>query len=147
MNSEKTDLKLRLESLTDGEKLAFGVYKILSAIKIKFDPNLATSLLVRIKNIVGDGDFYIQNEVIEFIRQSRPKNLVEVYHFLNMFQLCETIKHTSKITRKKDIFDEVKQSYTKLNLKAISEYSKSMISIGAYRNGVNIVNNNQNNIQ
>ena len=103
---------------------------------------IVNSFLERISTIVGK-DENIRYEALNFIKQGGRKDIAEIYQLLNMFAVQELLR-ISMMQTTLSINEESIREFAKITVKAANEYSKGMIALKTYRNGVNIIKNQNN---
>lgn len=101
-----------------------------------------TLFITKVYNAIGS-DKTVCLELAEFIRSSKPKDILECYHFLNMFLLNQVALKAMTFVSK-DCSHEVIQEYMKIIAKSTSTFGKGMVAVRNYRNGVNIIKNQNN---
>ena len=101
------------------------------------------SFIEKLKGLFGSGATHHQLEALEFILAGKPKDMIEVHHLLNLFitsdymRICRVYMYSNTATH------EQNQEYIRLSGKIMEQYSKGMLSLKMYREGLPQFQNNK----
>ncbi|MFT4967911.1 MAG: hypothetical protein ACI9CD_000927 [Candidatus Deianiraeaceae bacterium] len=112
----------------------------------KDNDEVAISFKLKLDGLFSMQTKYHQLEALEFILVSKPKDIIEVYHLLNMFTVSDYMRMINNQLHSKNINShEQNQEYIKIAGKTMEQYSKGMLALKTYKEGLPQFNKVQNN--
>jgi hypothetical protein len=147
MSSEQNK-KNEYKKLDVETKIYIKTAQIMHKCGIDYNENneVIKSFIEKLKGLFSAVATHQQLEALEFVLAGKPKDIIEAYHLLNLFTVSDYMRminaqlHSGKIHT-----HEQNQEYIKLSGKIMEQYSKGMLSIKMYRDGLPQINKVQNN--
>ena len=148
MSSETKNKKpTEYKNLDVDTKIYIKTAQIMHKCGIDYNENgeVIKSFIEKLKGLFGSGATHHQLEALEFILAGKPKDMIEIHHLLNLFitsdymRICRIYIYSNTATH------EQNQEYIKLSGKIAEQYSKGMLSLKMYREGLPQFNKVQNN--
>lgn len=138
--TEYKDLKVE-------EKVYCKILTLLKKFGVEYekDGDVITSFQNKLGGLFSNQSSSHQLEALEFVISNKPKDMIEVHHLLNLFTVSDYMRmigcqlHNGRVTH------EQNQEYIKIACKTAEQYSKGMLTLKVYREGLPQFNKIQNN--
>ncbi len=101
------------------------------------------SFIEKLKGLFGGSSTHHQLEALEFVLAGKPKDIIEVHHLLNLFTVSDYIRICRIYIYSNTATHEQNQEYIKIAGKTAEQYSKGMLSLKMYREGIPQIQNNK----
>jgi hypothetical protein len=147
--SKKKELKitkpLKYKDFDIDTKIYIKTAQIMHKCGVDYNKNneVVKSFIEKLKGLFGSGATHHQLEALEFILAGKPKDMIEIHHLLNLFitsdymRICRLYMYSNTATQ------EQNQEYIRLSGKIMEQYSKGMLSLKMYREGIPQIQNNK----
>lgn len=142
MSSEKKTPELIALEKTRTKKITI----LAENLKLDIDKNreFIVSFLNKLANTLGFEATQKHIEAIDFIILNNPENLIEVFHLLHLFMINE-INSKLFMCMNNTQYTEHLKDFARIVLKGTNAFNTGITALKAYRNGINITKNIQNN--
>ena len=148
--NKKKELKiikpLEYKDLKVEEKVYCKILTLLNKFGVEYekDGEVITSFKCKLDGLFTNQSPNHQLEALEFVLSGKPKDIVEVYHLLNLFTVSDYMRMINNQLHKGQFqTHEQNQEYIKLGGKTAEQYSKGMLSLKMYREGLPQIQNNK----
>jgi hypothetical protein len=105
--------------------------------------DIIKSFIEKLKGLFGSGATHHQLEALEFILAGKPKDMIEIHHLLNLFTVSDYMRICRIYIYSNTATHEQNQEYIRLSGKIMEQYSKGMLSLKMYREGLPQIQNNK----
>jgi len=143
--SEEINKNPEYKNLDVETKIYIKTAQIMHKCGIDYNENgeVIKSFIEKLKGLFSAVATHHQLEALEFVLAGKPKDMIEVHHLLNLFLVSDYMRICRIYIYSGTTTHEQNQEYIRLSGKIMEQYSKGMLSLKMYREGLPQIQNNK----